>query len=168
MELDYEKDMYIDDQNLELEVLNQATLAMKYGRHLADCRVIASRCEENIKLTRSELMNKANKDPKRYLPEGNTKDKNLEAFYRTSKRHIRAKEESIDADFELELAQIAYNEISRTRKFALESMIKLFGLNYFAGPSVPHDLTMLRDREKTRKNSNAKMRIGKKKRTRKN
>lgn len=171
MDLNYEEDMYIDMDNLEVEILNQSQLAMKYGKYLSECRKVHSLAEEKVKLTRSELNNKASKDPKRWIPSKNPTVGNLEAYYRSHPKHIRAKEEAIAAEFELELAQIAFNEISRTRRFALENMVKLYGLQYFAGPKVPKSLEEIailskRNRDLSRATANSKVRMNQSKRKR--
>jgi hypothetical protein len=162
MKFNYEEDMNIEDDALDLAYLDQSRLAMKYGRHLADCRKRKTICEENVKLIRSELINKANRKPMKYLKIPKSTAVSLEAFYRTDQRHIDAKEDLFDAEYELELAQIAFNEISRTKKTSIEGLTKLLGMQYFAAPSLPRDLQLeRRNRETTRKAANKKVKIKK-------
>lgn len=165
-ELNFEEDMHIDESNLDVEMLEQSELTIKYGRHLAECKRKAAQCEENVKLVRSELMNAASGNSD-LLESGNPTVGNLEAYYRNHKRHRRAKKESIEADFELELANIAYSAV-HARKFSLENMIKLYSLNYFAANDQAIDITIKRaeykknrevNRDSSRKKSNSKVRI---------
>lgn len=174
-ELNFEEDMYIDESNLDVEMLEQSDLTIKYGRYLALCKKKAAQCEENVKLVRSELMNNASGNPD-LLESGNPTVGNLEAYYRSHKRHKRAKEEKIEADFELELANIAYSAV-HARKFALENMIKLYSLNYFAANDQPIDIVIKRsefkknregDREASRKKTNSKIRVTKRIRKKRN
>lgn len=142
MEIDFEKDMRIDESALDVEWLNQPELAMKYSKHFADCHKRLLEAEEHIKLVRSQLVRKANEDPDYCLGKGvkPTKD-NVEAFYREHEDHIDAKKEIIEAQYELDIASAAKSEISFSRKAALENLVTLHGQNYFAGPSVPRDLS---------------------------
>ena len=147
--MNYEEDMYIDETALDIEILEQATLALKYGRYWAECRERVTRAEENIKVVRSELIKLANQDPDKYLGDGiKPTGPNIEAFYRSHPDHKEAKEEWIEAQFELDMAEVAKNEISFTRKAALENLVRLHGQQYFAGPSTPHDLSELREERK--------------------
>lgn len=168
MKLDYEKDAYIDEANLDLEYLEAGGLTMKYGTHLANCRKEKNSCHEKLKLIRSQLVDKANRKPKHYLGLDKPTVATVEAFYRKSKRHQEAKDNLADAEYELEIAQIAFDEI-KFRKTAINGLAKLYADNYFAGPAIALDITDKRnDRIKSRSRTNAKVKLGKKrKRTRK-
>jgi hypothetical protein len=54
---------------------------------------------------------------------------------------------------EFNLVDIAKNEISFTRKAALENLVQLHGQQYFAGPKMPRDL-----KEEIRKHKEAQER----------
>ena len=148
--MNYEQDMIIDESALEQEWLDQTGLAIKYGRHSSECRQQLTLAEENIKLVRSELIKEANEDPDEYLGDGiKPTGANIESYYRNHNRHKKAKQDWVDAQFEANVAEIAYKEISFTRKAALENLVKLFQSDYFAGPSVPRNITEERElREK--------------------
>lgn len=165
MDLNYEADIRIDEKALEQEVLMQAELAIKYGKNWAEQEKVVAKLEEKIKITRSGLVKKAHLNPDKHLgvdvkPTG----PNVEAFYRTHKDHIAVKDELIEAHYELSLAVVAKNEFSYTRKAMLEALIKLHGQDYFAGPKVPRDISAERKlKDKERKDANASVKIGKKK-----
>jgi len=147
--MDYELDMDIDPDQLDVEWLEQANVAFKYGRNWSNCRAELLRTEENIKLVRSEIIKQVNEDPDRYLGEGvKPTAPVVEAFYRNNRRHKEAKKEWVQAQFEANVAEIAYKEISYTRKAALENLVKLHGQSYFAGPSVPHNISDLKEKRK--------------------
>jgi hypothetical protein len=162
-DMSYIQDIYIDDTALDVEWTEQAELAIKWGLLWSEAKDAATKAEEYVKIVRSELILKINKNPERYLGEGvKLTDPKVEAAYRTHPKHKRAKEKWMRAVKRVQDLEIAKNEISFTRKSALENLVTLHGQSYFAGPSVPRDLRKeRRSREKTRKENNEGMRIGK-------
>ena len=150
--MNYEDDMRIDETSLDIEWLEQASLAMRYGRHFAECRRTLFRVEEKIKVTRAELIAEANEDPVECCNKEKPNAADIEAYYRNHKRHKEAKKEWLEAQFELDIADIAKNEISFTRKVALENLVRLHGQQYFAGPKLPRDLSW--EREQRQGNTN--------------
>ncbi len=163
--LDYEKDSNVDESMLDIEWLEQPKIAMKYGKNWARKKRIVAQLEEQVKLKRSELINKALKFPDKYLGKGIKPNlQPVEAFYRTHPDYIALKEELIEAQYELDIAEIAKSEMGYTRKTELENLVKLHGQNYFAGPSLVENISKRRrDREITRKESNMKIRITRRK-----
>ena len=83
----------------------------------------------------------------------------VEAFYRNSAKHKQAKEEWIDAQYELNMAEAAKTAITYNKKAALENLVKLHGQQYFAGPSVPRDLSKEWESKEKQKNADSKVRI---------
>ena len=68
----------------------------------------------------------------------------------------------LDALKECNDAEIVKNEISFTRKAALENLVQLHGQSYFAGPSVARNLQKERERKiEKRKQANTRIRINK-------
>jgi len=146
--MNYEQDMYIDENALDYEILEQPSLALKYGKHWAECQEKLARAEEKIKVIRAELIQEANEDPDDCLGEGvKATAPNVEAFYRTHKRHKAAKDVWITAQYECNMAEVAKWEISNSRKQSLEQLVKLHGQQYFSGPSIPHNLSELREQK---------------------
>ena len=162
--MNYELDIEIDDSALDVEWLHQPALALKYGVYLAECRQTLQQAEETVKLIRAELIKKANDDSDRYLGKGvKPTGANIESYYRNHRRHKEAKEEWVKAQFEVNVAEVAYKEISTARKAALQNLVELHGQNYFAGPSVPRDLTYENLQKEKQKSSNKKIRMTRKK-----
>lgn len=160
--MNYEKDIHIDETALDVEWLEQAELAIKYGRYWSACKDRVTRAEENIKLIRAQLIAEANDDPVKCCNKEKPNAADIEAYYRRHKRHIKAKEEWMDALKECNDAEIVKNEISFTRKAALENLVQLHGQNYFAGPSMPRNLQGERERkQEKRKESESRIRIRK-------
>ena len=153
MELNYKEDVKINEAALDLEWLDQAELAVTYGKEWATIRKKVALLDEKIKVTRSKLIRKANENPKECLGQDKPTIQAVEAYYRTHKKHQKLKQELIEAQEELDLVEVAKNEIAFTRKSALENMVKLYASDYFAGPNVPRDLSKLRNRDEDRKDA---------------
>jgi len=159
--MDYEKDIKIDETALDVEWLNQPLLAVKYGKYYAECFKELQQTEENIKVIRAELIKKINDNPELYLGDGvKPTGPNVEACYRNHKDHKRAKEEWIEAQYNLNIASAAKSEISFSRKSALENLVILHGQNYFAGPKMPRDLSFEAQKQELQKKSDIS--VGKK------
>jgi len=141
MELDFDNDMSIDPDELDIAILEQANLASKYGRNLANCEKIAKQAAEKIKTVRANLSVECNQDPDSCLGKGNKATAvNVEAYYRSHSDHIEAKQEWIEAEANKEWAKIAYDAIAYQRKKSLELLVQLLQMEYFAGPSMPKNL----------------------------
>jgi hypothetical protein len=152
--MNYEDDMRISESDLDLEWLDQASLAMRYGRLWADAKKDVALAEEQIKIIRSELIHEANDDPVGTCGKDKPNAADIEAYYRNHRKHKKAKEDFIQAQYELDLLEVAKNEICFTRKMALENLVILHGQQYFAGPKVPRDLTLEAQKRAKQKNSN--------------
>lgn len=140
--MDFEKDIVIDSDALDVEWLNQPALAMQYGKWYAECFRTLQEAEEHIKLVRSQLVKRANDDPAGVLGKDvKPTVVNVESYYRQHEDHIDAKKEIVEAQYQLNIAMAAKNEIGHSRKTALENLVKLHGHNYFAGPTMPRDLS---------------------------
>ncbi len=145
MNLNYKEDVKIDPTSLELEWLDQAELSVKYGKEWSVLRKKVALLDEQVKVIRSKLIREAWEFPDKCLGQGiKPADQKVEAYYRTHKKHRKLKQELIEAQEELDLVEVAKNEISFTRKSALENLVKLYISDYFAGPNVPRDLSEVR------------------------
>lgn len=140
-ELNYEQDMEIDVDALDIEWLEQAQKAMKYGRHVSALRKKVAKLEERKKIERSELIREANEDPQGCCNKDKPNSADIEAYYRSSTPYQNVVDELINAQYELSMAEVALNEVSWTRKMALENLVRLHGQQYFAGPKVPRNLS---------------------------
>ena len=138
--MNYEEDIRIDETALDIEWFEQAALAIRYGKHYAFCRKKFTEADEKVKVVRAGLIKRANSDPVKFCKKDKPNAADIEAYYRKHPDHLAAKEEWIKAQYELDMAEIAKNEISFTRKVALENLVKLYLGGYFAGPKVPRNL----------------------------
>jgi len=146
--LNYEKDLRIDEDSLDLELLNQASLFMKYAKHYAETQKTMDEAKQAWEIEKAETDQDVRKSPDKYGLEKVT-DKAIEAILLTDDKCAKAFQKYIDAKFERDMASNARDAVNM-RKEMLEGMIKLLAQSYFAGPSVPHDLSKARkEREKS-------------------
>jgi len=138
--LNYERDMLIDQSGLDVELLQQASLALKYGKHHAQLKLQVDKLQERKKTLRSELIQEANRDPEKCCSKTKPNASDIEAYYRAHSDYQELIEELLQTEYELQYAGIAKWEIAVTRKEALQYLVKLHGQQYFAGPSIPRDL----------------------------
>ena len=156
--MSYQKDMRIDETALDIEWLDQAELAMKYGKLYSEAKQELEEAEEEIKVLRSELIKEANEDSDKFLGEDvKPTGPNVEAYYRTHKEHKEAKQNIIDLQYEVNMTEIAKNEVSFTRKAALENLVTLHGQQYFAGPRMPRAIKSEREKKDQRKQIDEKV-----------
>lgn len=130
---DYEADLAIDPNYLDAEFLNHSEVFMKYAKESARTKKVAAFAEEKVKTTRSMIINELKSSGEKYTESA------IEANYRLDKRHIAAKEEQIEADYQAELMINAVFAF-QSRKTALENLVRLYATSYNSGPSEPRDL----------------------------
>lgn len=162
MEINFERDMKIDEQALDVEWLKQTELAHLYNQHYAQCCKDLQIAQEEVKTIRSSLIRKANAFPEKCCGKPKPTDGDKEAYYRNHKKYKSLKQKAIDLEYEQNMAYLGKSEINYTRKAALEQLVVLLGQNYFAGPRAPRNLTKERKKvEKERQKRNL-TKIGKK------
>jgi hypothetical protein len=141
-ESNYENDMYIDETALDVEFLEQPSLVVKYSRLLAEARQERDLLKEALDLKKAEINLDIRDDPGKYNLEKITVDA-VEACILMEDDYITAQKEYNNARFEVDLLQGVLNALEH-RKSALENLVRLYGQEYFAGPTIPHDLTQAR------------------------
>lgn len=155
--MNYEEDVRIDPDSLDVEWLGQAELGLKYGKHLARLHQIVSLAEEKKKTIRSGLILKANENPEQCCGKEKPNANDIEAYYRNHEDYKAAVAEYLDAQHEAEYAEVAKSEICFTRKAALENLVKLHGQMYFAGPHIPRNLSEEWNKKQKEVNEKIKM-----------
>ena len=143
--MDYENDITIDANELDVEWLNQANLIHEYGKALADAERETRRMEELLKVIKSEIILEVNK--KGCLPDGSKAiAQTTEAYYRTTPKYREAKEEYSETLHEQQIIQSAVFALQQKRS-ALENLVKLLGAEYFSGPTNPRNLSLEREKK---------------------
>lgn len=136
--MNYEKDMQIDEANLDLEWLEQPTLMVKYIRHAAQCDLERDQTKEALDLLKAELDLAIRSDPEKY---GLTKvtEGAIASTILMDKEYKKLNAEFQEISFESKVANNAIRAVDQ-RKSALENLVRLHGQQYFAGPSIPKQL----------------------------
>lgn len=139
--MNYIDDLKIDPDQLDIEWLEQPLLFHKYSSASAQANQFVRKCEELMKVVRSQLTLEASQKGEQVLGQRiKPTAVNVEAYYRTHKDYIQAKTSLSEAQYEAEMLTNAVYAFHQ-RKSALENLIKLHGQNYFAGPVVPRELS---------------------------
>ena len=140
MELDYERDLYIDESALDVEWLGQASLMFRYSKELAKAEREIARLKEKQAVVKAEL----DRDIRLVPEDFDIKVKVTEAVVSNTilfqEEYKTITNELIEAQYEVSMIKGAVNAIHQ-RKDALQDLVRLHGQRYFAGPSVPRDLS---------------------------
>jgi hypothetical protein len=136
--MNYEEDIRIDETALDVEWLEQASLFMRYARNAAEARRALDVSKERLDVIRASLDKEVRSNPEKFGIEKITETAvsntiiSIPAFQGANEGFLNAK-------FEADLAQAAVNAFNQ-RKDALENLVKLHGMQWFAGPKVPRNL----------------------------
>lgn len=138
MGLNYERDMEIDETGLDVEWLSQPRLTMKYAKHAAETKRLADMAKEKLEVIKSTLDLAIRTDPAAY---GVTKitESAIQSVITLSPEYQKVNQDAIDARYEQDMARYATQAVN-DRKDALENLVRLHGVQYFAGPRIPRDL----------------------------
>lgn len=140
--MDYKKDIRIDESALDVEWTNQPSLAFKYGQHWAELSQTLADKENAQAILRAEINDAINADTDGLLGKGvKSTEANKESFILQHPEYRKLNMEISKLKCDVAIAKIAYNEISVNRKTALENLVKLGNMNYFAIPSTPRNLS---------------------------
>lgn len=160
-ELNYEKDISIDDSALDVEWLQQASLTLKYCQLEADARKAVDDTKAQLDIVEAELDKEIRNNPEKFdLPK--ITESAIKSAILVNENYINAKDEYSQAQYELNMAQAAVRAIY-AKKDALENLVRLHGQQYFAGPSVPRDLSKEWESKQRQKSSNSKVKIKRRK-----
>lgn len=158
--MNYEKDIKIDETALDVEWLEQPRLMLKYTKHQALMEKEMLNAKEDVELCRAELDKKIRSNPQEFGVEKITETvvNNLIISNADYKETYR---EYLEMKYEYEVAKGAVHAF-RDRKEALENLVRLHGQQYFAGPSVPRDLSKEWEQKQKQTESNQKIKIKRK------
>lgn len=151
--MNYEEDIEIDEEMLDVDWLNQPKLFMQYSRHYAQMRRSVDETKQALDVVKAEVDRDIRNDPEKYNIEKVTEG-SIQSAILTSKKYKEAYKEYLDAKYESDMAGAAVQAFEH-RKVALENLVRLHGQQYFAGPRVPHNLSeqrALKEKEKERSN----------------
>lgn len=144
--MEYELDIRIDETALDIELLEQPILMKKYGDIVSEARKILDYAKEGLDAAKAELSKEIRSDPDAFGLGKITENLVADTII-LQDAYKKAAEEVVEAQYQYGMARSAFDAIA-SRKDTLEGLIKLHGMQYFAGPSIPRNLT----EERTRKN----------------
>jgi len=156
-EINYEQDVAIDSNALDLEWLNQPELMRKYAKHMADAKKELDEAKERLDVGKARIETDIRANPEKHNMAKSTEAAIQSAIILQPEYQKLAREYS-DAKYEYEVAGAVVRAIDQ-RKTALENLVRLLGLSYFAGPQSPRDLEQEKLAEKSRKMENQKVKI---------
>ncbi|MCK9457303.1 MAG: hypothetical protein M0R31_08425 [Candidatus Riflebacteria bacterium] len=161
MDLNYEEDVKIDPEALDVEWLGQADLMRRYTKHSALMEKEADEAKERLEAGKARIEMEIRSNPEKY---GLLKvtEASVSSAVLLQKEYQALVQEHINTKYEANVAKGAVRAIDQ-RKVALENLVNLFGRSYFAGPKTPRDLSSEWLKEKKRKESNTKVKIRRKK-----
>jgi len=144
-EFDFEADLKIDPNALDVEWLGQPGLYGKWAKIARMADEEARKAEEAVKTIRSQLLLEVSADPSickdaEGRPVEKLTDATREAWYRTQAEYREAKRRMHEAQANNSMLQNALRALSQ-RKDALEYLVQLESRGYFSGPKVPRVLS---------------------------
>lgn len=156
-ELDYENDVKIDPDALDIEWLNQAELMHKYTRHAANMKKEMDEAKERLEIGKAQIEMEVRSDPSAYGLAKPTEAGIQSTILMQEKYHILSHLYN-EAKFEYEISLAGVRAIDQ-KKTALENLVKLLAASYFAGPKSPRDLRQEHLESLDRKRQNTKVKI---------
>ena len=137
--MNYEQDMTIDPDALDVEWIEQPRLMLRYAQHASKLKMEVERAKEKLDIIRADLDKKVRLNPEKF---GIVKltESVISSTIITQEEFITGNEEFLEVAYEANMAQGALRALEG-KKAALENLVKLHGQQYFAGPSVPRDLS---------------------------
>lgn len=160
-ELNYEKDVTINEDALDVDWLEQPRLMIRYSRYAAECRYEYEQAKTNVDVVKAELDKQVRNNPSEFGIEKPTEGA-INSAIQASEKFQEAQKALHQAQYDLNVAQAAVKSIDG-KKDALENLVRLHGQQYFAGPKVPRDLSKEWEQREKQIKSNSKVKISRKK-----
>ena len=111
----------------------------KYGDIVSEARKELDYLKEQLDAVKAQLSKEIRADPDSF-DVGKITENIVADTILLQDEYKKAAEEVVEAQYRYGMARSALDAIS-TRKDTLEGLIKLYGMQYFTGPSVPRNLT---------------------------
>jgi hypothetical protein len=137
--MNFESDVKIDESCLDIEWLQQPLKMIRYCKYLADCRKELDLKKEKLDVIKAQLDSSIRKRPEYYNIDKLTESA-IQNTILLQDEYKEASDEYLEAKYNYDIAQAVVKAMEQ-RRDALENLVKLFGLQYFAGPKEPRNLT---------------------------
>lgn len=155
--MNYEQDISIDEQALDVEWLRQAAIMFRYAKHAADTKKEVDEAKERLDVGKAQLEMSIRSEPEKYGISKVTESA-IQSALLLQAEYQRLTQNYIDAKYENDVAAAVVRAVDQ-KKTALENLVKLLGVSYFAGPKAPRDLAQEWIREQERKAPNTNVKI---------
>jgi len=159
-ELNYEQDVKISSDDLDIECLEQPTLMLKYCRNEAEKEKEFDLKKTELDLVKSELDKHIRENPEKFDITVKLTEAVITNTIISNKQYKRIYHDYIDAKFEYNVAKGAVKAVT-SRDKQLDNLTRLHGQQYFAGPSTPRDLSKEYEKRKARTNAKISDKINK-------
>jgi len=153
--MNYEQDIKIDEDALDVECLEQSRLMLRYTKHQAHCQAEEEDAKEALDLKKAELDLAIRSDPEAFNIAKITESV-VNSTILSEGGFQKASKEYQEARFENNVAKGAVRAME-SRKHMLEGLIRLHAQQYFAGPKVPRNLSEEYQRKQQAADSKVKM-----------
>jgi len=160
LNLNYEQDVSIDETALDVEWLQQANLMYKYARYYAETKKAMDEAKERLDFIKAKVEMDIRANPENYGLSKVTESA-VASTILLQPEYQEASKKYIEARYENDVATAAVRAIDQ-KKTALENLVKLLSVSYFAGPSAPRDLSLewnerIKKKEQKELNKNVKI-----------
>lgn len=162
MELNYEEDIRIDPDALDVEWLGQPELMRKYAKHAADRKAAMDEAKESLDIVKAHIEMEIRANPVDYGLAKPT-ESSIQSTILLQDEFQEASKVYQDSRYEYEIALAAVRAVDQ-RKTALENLVKLLNASYFAGPQSPRDLSYENLKRLEDKQANNKVKINSRRR----
>ena len=161
MAIDYDRDASIDETALDVEWLRQPMLMIRYGKLTAKAKLDADHAKETLDFVKAEISNDVRLNPVAYNL-GKPSIPMVADAVLMQQEYKTAMADYLQKKYEFDLVINAMKAIDQ-KKTALENLVRLHGQQYFAGPSVPRDLSKEWEADEKRKLTNKSIKLRRKK-----
>lgn len=159
-ELNYEEDVRIDPDALDVEWLGQSELMRRYTKHASQLKKEVDQAKERLEVGKAKLEMKIRANPEQYGLAKATEASIQSALILQPEYH-ELMNDYINTKYESDVAIGVVRSLDH-RKAALEELVRLFTSSYFAGPQSPRNLSEEWNKHikgQERKEQNARVKI---------
>ena len=156
--MNYEQDILIDGEALDQEWLRQPSLVMQYSKHAAEKTRRLDEAKQNLDIAKAEADKRIRTNPEAYDIAKVTETVIANAIL-IEEGYKDAYDEFLVAKYESDMARAAVVAFEH-KKAALENLVRLFGQQYFAGPSMPLQINREWEQKEIDKSVNKKIAEG--------
>jgi len=135
----FEEDISIDPDALDVEWLRQSNLFIKYSEALSRERKYLDKCKDKLDVIRSALDLAIRKDPLRYFGRDFKLTENaIQSMIVTSSEYKELQGDILEIKYNVDVLGAAVRSLEQ-KKDSLENLVKLLGMQYFSSPKEPRN-----------------------------